>query len=73
MTPHEYRCLPSETATVDRVARAMLVPLGYSPDVDWERTWVGNKIQSLETGSLAYLCRSLAIAAIAALDTGDPA
>jgi hypothetical protein len=62
----------SDAEQVERVARAMVVPLGYPADVDWERTWVGNNIDSPETGSLAYLCRSLARAAIAAIEpTGE--
>lgn len=57
---------------VGRVARALIVPLGYPADVDWEATWIGNNVDSPETGSLAYLCRSLAQAAIDAMQSPDP-
>ena len=51
---------------VEKMARAMVPVLGFSPDCDWERVWVGNQMDSPETGSLAYMCRGLARAALAA-------
>jgi len=52
---------------IERVARAMVPALGFAPDCDWERVWVGNQLDNAETGSLAYMCRSLARAALQAL------
>lgn len=56
---------------LEKVARAMLVPLGYSADVDWDRTWIGNETDSPEEGTLAYLCRSLALASLRAQPSRD--
>lgn len=56
-----------DAETVERVAKSMVVPLGYHAKTDWGRTFVGNQFDTTETGSLAYLCRSLARAAIRAM------
>lgn len=61
-----------ENPAVEVVARAMLVPLGYKANADWERIWVGDITDSPETGSLAYLCRDLAQAAITAIRSASP-
>ncbi len=63
--------MDNASEAVEAVARAMCEPLGYTKqDADnWERIWVGNITDSPETGSLAYLCRSLARAAISTLST----
>ena len=60
-------------AMVERVARALVKPLGYSQQAadNWGGIWVGNQMDSPETGSLEYLCKSLARAAITALDTKE--
>lgn len=45
----------------EAVARAMVEPLGYPDNLDWERVYIGD---ITEDGSLADLCRDLADAAI---------
>lgn len=52
---------------VERVARAMIAPLGYAEDTDWDATWVGDVTDNFITGRLHYLCNSLARAAIEAM------
>ena len=58
-----------DAKAVEAVARALCEPLGYTKQAanNWEGVWVGSVADSPETGSLAYLCRSLARAAIATL------
>jgi hypothetical protein len=55
----------------ERLAQAFIDPLGYAGKTldDAEHIWVGNNIDDVETGSLAYLCRALADAALASADT----
>lgn len=48
---------------VEKVARAMVEPLGYNPDADWERIYVGGYAND-EPGDLASMCRKLARAII---------
>lgn len=48
----------------ERVARALIVPLGHDPNADWERVYVGNGFEA--DGSLKALCLALADAAMAA-------
>lgn len=56
---------------VERVARAMVVPLGHDPHADWERVFIGG-YATPEPNDLASLCRDLARAAIEAM-RGDVA
>jgi hypothetical protein len=65
--------MSADSDMVERVARAMLAPLGYPSKTlaDAERIWVGNQCDDPETGSLAYLCRALARAALDASGIGE--
>lgn len=49
---------------IEQIARALVVPLGYPANADWERIFVGNQMDTAETGSLAHLCRELARVAL---------
>ena len=46
----------------DRLARAMVLPLGHDPAADWSRTYVGNGMEA--DGSLRGLCYGLADVAL---------
>ena len=63
--------MKDDEATVERVARAMVKPLGYTQQAadNWGGVWVGSNVDTPETGSLEYLCTQLARAALAALPT----
>lgn len=50
---------------VEQVTRALVEPLGYRPDTDWDRRWIGNNVG--DDSSLADFCRTLAQAALDAL------
>ncbi len=58
---------PASDELVERVARAMVEPLGWGADVprDWEKTLTGYDGDSEKPRSLAEVCRSLARAALA--------
>jgi Lar family restriction alleviation protein len=55
---------PPAADLVERVARAMIAPLGHDPAADWSRVYVGNGMEA--DGSLKALCYGLAAAAIRA-------
>lgn len=52
---------------IEVMARAMIEPHGFNPEVDPNTIWVGNIADTPETGSLAYMNRQCAQAALAAL------
>ena len=53
---------------IERVARAMIVPLGHDPAINWARTYIGGGCEGQgDDASLRRLCFDLARAAIAAM------
>lgn len=60
-------------SVLENLARAMIVPLGYSKDCQWEKIFVGNDMDINVDNSLRALCYELANNAILLINAAEKA